>query len=111
MMFFFCVCLLRYALLVGRPPFETSTLKETYVRIANNNYTLPQTMSVPAQNFIRQCLNHEPELRPSLNELANHEFFSTGFLPRTLPSSCCTTVPKFPVYTKFNRLICQFHLF
>lgn len=106
MMMFFCVCLLRYALLVGRPPFETSTLKETYVRIANNNYTLPQTMSVPAQNFIRQCLNHEPELRPSLNELANHEFFSTGFLPRTLPSSCCTTVPKFPVYNKFNRLIC-----
>lgn len=92
-----------YALLVGRPPFETSTLKETYVRIANNNYTLPQTMSVPAQNFIRQCLNHEPELRPNLNELANHEFFSSGFLPRTLPSSCCTTVPKFPVYTKFNR--------
>lgn len=30
-----------YTLLVGKPPFETSCLKETYIRIKNNEYTIP----------------------------------------------------------------------
>lgn len=35
------VCSLRYTLLVGKPPFETSCLKETYSRIKKNNYVIP----------------------------------------------------------------------
>lgn len=31
----------RYTLLVGKPPFETSCLKETYNRIKKNSYTIP----------------------------------------------------------------------
>ncbi|KAK3089007.1 hypothetical protein FSP39_000092 [Pinctada imbricata] len=92
-----------YALLVGRPPFETSTLKETYVRITNNNYTLPQTMSASAQKFIQKCLNNEPDLRPTLDQLLQEDFFTAGFIPKSLSPSCCSTAPKFPVYTKFNR--------
>ena len=37
----FCLYSLRYTLLVGKPPFETSCLKETYNRIKKNNYTIP----------------------------------------------------------------------
>lgn len=36
-----CLLCLRYTLLVGKPPFETSCLKETYNRIKKNNYTIP----------------------------------------------------------------------
>lgn len=38
---FFPAYSLRYTLLVGKPPFETSCLKETYNRIKKNNYTIP----------------------------------------------------------------------
>lgn len=38
---FVCLLCLRYTLLVGKPPFETSCLKETYNRIKKNNYTIP----------------------------------------------------------------------
>lgn len=39
-----CLCLQthRYTLLVGKPPFETSCLKETYIRIKKNEYTIPK---------------------------------------------------------------------
>ncbi|XP_041359084.1 serine/threonine-protein kinase PLK1-like [Gigantopelta aegis] len=92
-----------YALLVGKPPFETATLKETYYRITENAYTFPQCLSHSAKSLIRQCLNPEPSDRPNLEEILAHEFFTCGYLPRVLSPACCTSVPKFPVYTKFNR--------
>lgn len=35
-------CAYRYTLLVGKPPFETSCLKETYLRIKKNDYSIPK---------------------------------------------------------------------
>lgn len=35
-------CSYRYTLLVGKPPFETSCLKETYLRIKKNEYSIPK---------------------------------------------------------------------
>lgn len=93
-----------YALLIGRPPFETTTLKETYLRITENSYILPPTITVPARNLIRRCLNSTPHSRPTLRDIMADEFFTCGYMPRTLSPSCCTSVPKFPAqYTKSNR--------
>ena len=88
---------------MGKPPFETATLKETYYRITENAYTFPQSLSHSAKSLIRQCLNPEPSDRPKLDEILAHEFFTCGYLPRVLSPACCSSVPKFPVYTKFNR--------
>ncbi|KAK7100676.1 serine/threonine-protein kinase PLK1-like [Littorina saxatilis] len=89
-----------YALLVGRPPFETTTLKETYLRITENSFKVPSHISGPAANLIRKCLNSTPSQRPTLRELNADEFFTTGYMPRTLPPSCCTSMPKFPAHYK-----------
>ncbi|XP_026543908.1 serine/threonine-protein kinase PLK1 [Notechis scutatus] len=46
-----------YTLLVGKPPFETSCLKETYIRIKNNAYTIP-TPQVPGtlnESWLSTC--------------------------------------------------------
>ncbi|CAG5126129.1 unnamed protein product, partial [Candidula unifasciata] len=91
-----------YALLVGRPPFETTTLKETYLRITENNYTLPPSLSASAKNLIRLCLHPEPTSRPSLQDILSDEFFTCGYLPRCLSPSCCTTAPKLPSYVRGN---------
>ena len=48
-------CIL-YTLLVGKPPFETQTLKETYKRIRANEYHVPSRVGLQAKNLIRQLL-------------------------------------------------------
>lgn len=95
--------------MVGRPPFETSTLKETYVRITSNNYTLPSNLSQSAATFIQKCLRHEPDQRPTVQQLLSDEFISSGFMPKSLPVSCCTNAPKFAVYTRLPRY--AFHVY
>lgn len=41
----------RYTLLVGKPPFETTCLKETYVRIKKNDYTIPRVSEIRSYLF------------------------------------------------------------
>lgn len=84
-----------YALLVGQPPFETDTLKETYSRITTNKYVIPPLISEPARHLIRSFLHPDPNARPRLDQVLSHEFFTTGVMPRSLPPSACTQVPKF----------------
>lgn len=85
----------RYALLVGHPPFETATLKETYIRITENRFSIPDWISPQARNLITKCLTHEPELRPSLDNILMDEFFTCGHYPNRLSPYCCTTAPRY----------------
>jgi serine/threonine protein kinase len=87
-------CIL-YTLLVGKPPFESESLKETYVRIKNNEYHLPSRLSTAARCIIRDMLAPKPEMRPTVNDLLKYDFFTHGYLPERLPTSCLTTAPKF----------------
>ncbi len=84
-------------MLVGRPPFETSSLKETYSRIKHNHYVLPDSLSPAARDLISKLLTSNPEERPSLDKIVDHEFFTTGFIPEALSPTVVTTAPKFPI--------------
>nr|XP_020660439.1 serine/threonine-protein kinase PLK1 [Pogona vitticeps] len=84
-----------YTLLVGRPPFETSCLKETYIRIKNNEYTIPTHINPIAASLIRRMLRSDPAARPTIDELLNDEFFTTGYIPSRLPTTCLTMPPRF----------------
>jgi len=88
----------RYAMLCGRPPFETSTLKETYERIAANRYTIPNHVTPAARDLIGRLLSHYPQNRPSLSAILRHEFFTCGYMPTSLNVNCCYTAPKFPAF-------------
>ena len=87
-------CIL-YTLLVGKPPFETQTLKETYSRIKNNQYTIPPNLNIYASKLIRKLLSPQAVSRPMAKEVLNDPFFSSGLMPRHLPSSCLTMTPRF----------------
>jgi len=84
-----------YTLLVGRPPFETSCLKDTYMRIRNNEYAIPSRVSRSAAKLIQKFLSERPEDRPQLDAVIGDEFFTRGFFPKTLPTICCVAPPKF----------------
>jgi len=92
-------CIL-YTLLVGKPPFETQTLKDTYSRIKKNEYHIPSRIGPLARNLIQRLLQHEPTSRPSVDEILRDDFMTMGFLPTRLPVSCLTMAPRFD--TKMN---------
>jgi len=87
-------CIL-YTLLVGKPPFETQTLKDTYTRIKKNEYHIPSRVGPLARNLIQRLLQHDPMKRPSVAEILKDDFFSMGYLPPRLPVSCLTMAPRF----------------
>ncbi|KAL8618752.1 Serine/threonine-protein kinase plk1 [Nucella lapillus] len=84
-----------YTLLVGKPPFETSCLKDTYSRIRKNEYHIPSKISTQARNLITKLLRADPGSRPSMDQIMEDEFFSSGYLPPRLPTSCLTMAPRF----------------
>lgn len=96
-------CIL-YTLLVGKPPFETSSLKDTYTKIKKNEYHVPSRVSVSAKNLIIKLLKSDPAERPNMGGLLEDEFFTSGYLPSRLPTSCLTMAPRFDTLAKSESL-------
>jgi len=92
-------CIL-YTLLVGKPPFETQTLKDTYNRIKKNEYYVPSKVGPLAKSLIQKMLQHEPTMRPTIAEVLRDDFMTMGYLPPRLPVSCLSMAPRFD--TKAN---------
>jgi len=94
-------CIL-FTLLVGKPPFETQTLKETYKRIRANEYHVPSRVGLQAKNLIRQLLQDDPVKRPSVANILKDDFLTQGYMPSRLPTSCLTMAPRFD--TKLQQI-------
>ncbi|KAK0161583.1 hypothetical protein PV327_010039 [Microctonus hyperodae] len=92
-----------YTLLVGKPPFETSTLRETYARIKSVNYKTPTHISGPAITMISNTLQGTPSKRPSVSKLLNDPFLTSGYLPLSLPLSCLTMAPRLDTLESHNQ--------
>lgn len=82
-----------YTLLVGTPPFETKSLKDTYSKIRKCDYRVPNTMRKSAADMIVAMLQSDPARRPNIIKLTNFEFLR-GYIPVSLPSSCLTMAPR-----------------
>lgn len=67
-----------FAMLTGKPPFETSTRKLTYEHIKNCKYSFPIDipLSPAARDFIKVILQIKPKERPSAQEVATHPFLT-----------------------------------
>ena len=85
----------RYTFLVGKPPFETKSLKETYSKIRKNDYFIPPKISSAAQMLIVRLLRADPKERPTPQQALTDDFFTSGYMPSRLPTSCLTTAPRF----------------
>nr|CAD7601909.1 unnamed protein product [Timema genevievae] len=76
-----------YTLLIGKPPFETSSLKETYNRIKKCDYFIPSSvkLSAPALKMITNTLQTDPRMRPTIEQLLNYDFFTSGTMEEDGP--------------------------
>ncbi|KAL6121100.1 hypothetical protein NUSPORA_02039 [Nucleospora cyclopteri] len=99
-----------YSLLIGKPPFQMSTIEEIYKKIQENNFAFPpkSTISLQAADIIMKILVSSPKDRPSLSDILNHQFFS-------LKESLATRIYKNILYKTFNlteineeHVICSF---
>ncbi|XP_059108402.1 serine/threonine-protein kinase PLK1-like [Peromyscus eremicus] len=86
-----------YTLLVGKPPFETSFEKETYLRMKPNEYSVPKHINPVAASLIQKMLQAKPAARPTIEELLKDEFFTSGYIPARLPITCLTIPPRLSV--------------
>ncbi|XP_017081265.1 serine/threonine-protein kinase polo [Drosophila eugracilis] len=83
-----------YTLLVGQPPFETKTLKDTYSKIKKCEYRVPSYLRKPAADMVIAMLQPNPESRPTIGQLLNFDFLKGSKVPTFLPSSCLTMAPR-----------------
>lgn len=86
-----------YALVTGKPPFETTEVKMTYDKIKRANYAFPDhfELSENVKNVITKIFNLEPTKRPSLDQILEHPFINNGQdIPKTMHISTLAMVPS-----------------
>ncbi|XP_070613807.1 serine/threonine-protein kinase PLK4-like isoform X4 [Erythrolamprus reginae] len=67
-----------FTLLVGKPPFDTDTVKNTLSKVVLADYETPAFLSREAQDLIHQLLRKNPADRLSLSSVLDHPFMSSG---------------------------------
>ncbi|MBW00577.1 Serine/threonine-protein kinase PLK4, partial [Eschrichtius robustus] len=65
-----------YTLLIGRPPFDTDTIKNTLNKVVLADYEMPTFLSREAKDLIHQLLRRNPADRLSLSSVLDHPFMS-----------------------------------
>nr|KAF6347188.1 polo like kinase 4 [Pipistrellus kuhlii] len=65
-----------YTLLIGRPPFDTDTVKNTLNKVVLADYEMPAFLSGEAKDLIHQLLRRNPADRLSLSSVLDHPFMS-----------------------------------
>uniref|UniRef100_A0A1B0BE15 polo kinase n=1 Tax=Glossina palpalis gambiensis TaxID=67801 RepID=A0A1B0BE15_9MUSC len=83
-----------YTLLVGKPPFETRTLVDTYSKIRKCDYRMPSYISKSASDMIVSMLRLNPSDRHTIHQLLQSEFLNSVPVPKFLPTSCLTMSPR-----------------
>lgn len=71
-----CLGILTYEFLIGKTPFESKNrnMREAYKRINSLKYSIPETISSNASDFISKLLVLNPNDRMELAEALNHPF-------------------------------------
>lgn len=85
-----------YTLLIGRPPFETDSIKETYRKIKEGDFRFPNSrLSPESRTLIKRMLQVDPAKRPSARKILQDDFIRKGFTPDLLPVTALTIAPRF----------------
>lgn len=85
-----------YALLVGKPPFQSKDVSLIYERIKTNDYGFPEDkpISDEAKILIQDILSTNPLKRPTLDEILEYDFFKGPF-PDRITVETLVSVPDF----------------
>ncbi|CCJ28348.1 unnamed protein product [Pneumocystis jirovecii] len=92
------VGIIMYAMLIGKPPFQSKEVKAIYKNIRENRYVFPEDIpiSLEAKDLIGSLLDTDPLNRPCIDEIAEHPFFHIGYLPTEIPTHALLQEPVWP---------------
>ena len=84
-----------YCMLIGKPPFESPNVKQTYSKIKSNNYQFPENPQISdlAKSLIKNILVVNPTSRFTLDQILNDPFINSSIIPTSMP---ITTLVKPP---------------
>ena len=93
-----------YTLLIGKPPFETDDVKETYKKITANNYNFPSNVFISdiAKDFIKKILVLDPNKRLTPDLMLNHPFMKETPLPDEMPRYTLSNPPKIDFFRLYQ---------
>ncbi|CDW83101.1 protein kinase domain protein [Stylonychia lemnae] len=108
------VGVIMYSLVCGRPPFETPVVEETYKKIKKVNYIFPteeqrkrmglSPLSYEFMDLITLILQKDPRMRPSLDQIQSHSFFTSKYIiPAELPQYTLTQAPSKEFISHFKN--------
>ena len=66
---------LLFEMLTGTTPFWSDKIKEIFRNIVRGSLFFPKFLSKNATEIIRIMMNRDPNKRPSLEKIKNHQFF------------------------------------
>lgn len=102
-----------YALLIGKPPFQSKDVSLIYERIKTNEYEFPvdKPISNDAKQLIKDILCTNPLKRPTLDEILEYDFFKNGSFPEKISIETLVSIPDFTDLdlntSNFNFLNCK----
>ena len=70
-----CIGVLLYELLTGKPPFVAKDRNTLMEKIVKNDIIFPKFIDEDGKNLIEMMMKKDPKMRPSLKEIINHRFF------------------------------------
>ena len=93
-----------YTLLIGKPPFETEDVKETYKKITADNYEFPSNVFISdeAKNFIKEILVIDPNKRLTPDKMLKHPFMTITPLPKEMPTYTLANPPKISFFRTYD---------
>lgn len=93
-----------YTMIVGRPPFETKSIEQTYNRIKAGLYYFPINIQIDnnAKDLIKKLLVNDPTKRLSIAEIRKHDFFSYLGHNNIIPVKGIVNATR-ESFSKFNR--------
>jgi polo-like kinase 1 len=93
-----------YTLIIGRPPYETEDVKETYKRIQENKYSFPNHIyiSEEGRDLIEKILVMNPADRLNLDGMRAHPFMNNVKIPKSMPQYTTNFPPNANFYRRLN---------
>jgi polo-like kinase 1 len=101
---FWAIGVIIYTLIIGRPPYETEDVKETYKRIQDNKYSFPSHIyiSEEGRDLIEKILITNPADRLNLEGIRAHPFMCNVKIPKSMPQYTTNFPPNSIFYRKLN---------
>lgn len=101
---FWAIGVIIYTLIIGRPPFETDDVKETYKRIQEINYAFPNHIyiSEEGRDIIEKVLVMNPLERLNLDGMRSHPFMTKTTIPKIMPQYTSNFPPNAVFYRKLK---------